>query len=382
MHHTEPAVYINKIASFLPGKPIGNEEMEEYLGFVDGKKSRAKALVLRNNRIKNRYYARTKEGLSTHSNTELTKAAIDALCANTYQTKDIELLACGTTSPDQLLPAHALMVHGLLKNKPMESVTFSGSCCSSMNALKYGYMSVRTGNTQNAVITGSEKLSSWMAADTFEEEAKKLKEIEAEPVLAFEKDFLRWMLSDGAAALWISNKPNKEELSLKINWIEICSFANEVESCMYCGGEKDQQGNLHGYSEYKPKEWLEKSIFALKQDARLLDKYITQLGATKQVEFFKKHGENPLSIDWFLPHISSFFFKQKLDDEMKKNNIQLPPEKWFINLDKVGNVGAASIFLALEELMRSAELKKGQKIILSVPESARFSYATALLTVV
>ena len=45
-----------------------------------------------------------------------------------------------------------------------------------MNALKYAYMSVKTGNSDNAVSTGSEKLSTWMSAQTFEEEAQKLKE--------------------------------------------------------------------------------------------------------------------------------------------------------------------------------------------------------------
>ena len=52
-----------------------------------------------------------------------------------------------------------------------------------------------------------------------------------------------------------------------------------------------------------------------------------------------------------------------------------------MNLARVGNVGAASIYLALDELMTSGKLKKGDKILLSVPESGRFSYAYAYLTV-
>jgi len=378
----ENTVYINKIAKFLPGDPVSNDEMEEYLGFVDGRRSKAKAIILRNNKITNRYYAKTKDGVSTHTNAELTVEAIKGLCKDGFTLNDIELLASGTTSPDQILPGHGVMVHGLLKTKPIEAISFSGSCCSGMNALKYAYMSVLTGNTNNAVTTGSEKLSTWMSSQNFEEEAQKLKEVEAEPILAFEKDFLRWMLSDGAAAALLSNKPNLNSLSLKIEWIEICSFANEVDACMYVGAEKDAEGNLHGWSEYKPKEWLEKSIFAMKQDARMLDKYIAQLGTKKYVELFKKHNVDPHSIDWFLPHISSEYFRSKVDDEMKKYDVQLPQEKWFVNLTKVGNMGSASIFIALEELMYSGKLVKGQKIALTVPESARFSYANALLTVV
>ena len=39
-----------------------------------------------------------------------------------------------------------------------------------------------------------------------------LKEVEENPIIAFEKEFLRWMLSDGAAATLLSNKPNPDGL--------------------------------------------------------------------------------------------------------------------------------------------------------------------------
>ena len=151
---------------------------------------------------------------------------------------------------------------------------------------------------------------------------------------------------------------------------------------MYAGAEKTADGNIRGWSEYKPKEWGEKSIFSLKQDTRMLDENIAQLGTKKYVELFKKHNVDAKNIDWFLPHISSEYFRKKVDDEMKKYGVELPQEKWFVNLASVGNIGAASIFIALGELMNSGKLKKGQKIALTIPESARFSYANVLLTVV
>jgi 3-oxoacyl-[acyl-carrier-protein] synthase-3 len=376
-------VYINRISKYFPGKPVSNDEMESYLGFVGGDiKSKAKPIILRNNKITNRYYALDKNGKSTHTNTEMTVAAIQGLTNEHFKLSDIELLTCGTTSPDQLLPGHANMVHGALKTKPIEAISFAGSCCAAINALKYGYMSVLTGYTANAVATGSEKLSQWMVANNFSEEAAKIKRVEENPILAFEKDFLRWMLSDGAAAVLISDKPNPDSLSLKIEWIEICSYANEVETCMYSGGEKLANGEFKGWATYDQKEWLEKSLFSLRQDVKLLDGHIAQLGTKKYVELFKKHKVDPQSIDWFIPHISSEYFRSKVDDEMKKYGVQLPQEKWFVNLSQVGNVGSASIFIALEELMNSGKLKKGQKIEMTIPESARFSFANVLLTVV
>ena len=375
-------VFINQIYSFLPGSPIGNEEMEDYLGFVGGKKSRSKAIVLRNNKIVSRYYARDKQGNDTYTNAELTANAINGLCARGFDLAAIELLTSGTTSPDQLLPAHGVMVHGLLQTKPMEVISFSGSCCSSINALKYAYFSIKTGNTKNAVTTGSEKLSTLLTAQNFEDESAKLEELDLNPALAFEKEFLRWMLSDGAAAAWLSDTKNESGITLRIEWIEICSFANELETCMYMGAGMGTNGKTKGWLAYKPKEWLEHSIFALKQNVVLLNENIARLGTKKYVELFEKHKVDPKSIDWFVPHISSEYFRSKVDEEMKKYGVDLPQEKWYTNLSKVGNVGSASILLALDELMKSGKLIVGQKIILTVPESARFSYANVLLTVV
>ncbi len=375
-------VYINRIAGFLPGDPVSNDEMEQYLGFVGGNfRSKSKALVLRNNKITNRHYAMDKEGKSTFSNVQLTAEAIRRLESPEFKVSDIQLLTCGTTSPDQLLPSHASMVHGELKSHPHEAISFSGSCCSGMNALKYAFMSIAMGNTTNAVTTGSEKLSHWMHAGNFSEEAEKLKKLEAQPYLAFEKDFLRWMLSDGAAAALLSDQPNKESISLRLEWIDICSFANELETCMYIGAEKLENGELSGWAAFQQKEWLEKSLFSLRQDTRLLESNIARLGTIKFKESLEKHEVSSNSIDWYLPHISSEFFRSKVDDEMKKLNVSISQDKWFINLSRIGNIGAASIFLALEELFNSGKLKKGERILLSVPESARFSYATALLTV-
>lgn len=374
-------VYINKISKFLPNNPIQNDDLEEYIGFVGGKKSRSKAIVLRNNGIKSRYYAMKKGGEPTHTNAQLVKEAIHGLFDKTFSAKDIDLLACGTTSPDQIAPSHAVMVHGLLQNtRNIEVASFQGVCCSGMSALKYGYMSVSSGFSKNAVVCGSERIASWMRADNFNEEDKKLQELEQNPVLAFEKDFLRWMLSDGAGAFLLESQPSQNNTALKIEWIEMMSFANEAETCMYAGGEK-YEGQLKGWTDHPSSEWLPKSLFSLKQDVRILDKNITAYGGKAYAEAMAKHQIKPEDIDYFLPHISSMYFAEKVYEEMVKNNNVIPKEKWFINLTKIGNVGAGSIFIALEELVSTGQLKKGQKILLSVPESARFSYAHVLLTV-
>jgi 3-oxoacyl-[acyl-carrier-protein] synthase-3 len=373
-------VYITKAAKFLPNDAISNDEMEDYLGLINETASKARRLILRNNKIVSRYYALDKNGKSTHNNAELTNNAIHGLFDEHFTAQDMELLSCGTTTPDVLVPSHASMVHGMLKNKTLELNSSSGVCCAGMNALKYGYLSIKSGNTQNAVCTGSEKLSTWMRAEKYENEVVNLKNLEEQPILAFKKDFLRWMLSDGAGAFLLENKPNGAT-SLKIEWMEAFSYAFELETCMYAGGDKLENGEIKPWNDYRPDQWLNESLFAFKQDVKLLDEFILVKGSESMGEALSKNNVSADEIDFFLPHVSSHYFVEGLSKALAERGMVIPMEKWFMNLAYVGNVGAASIYLALEELMNSGKLKKGNKILLSVPESGRFSYAYAYLTV-
>lgn len=376
-------VYIRAISKFLPNKPISNDEMESVLGYVNGNPSRARSIVLRNNRIVNRHYAIDENGNPTHNNADLTLEAIQNLMQDSgISNQEIEVLSCGTSTPDQTLPSHTAMVHGLWQNRPMELNANIGICTSGMNALKYGFMSVATGNSKNAVCTGSERVSSWLKANKYNNEAESLQELEENPVIAFEKDFLRWMLSDGAGAMLLSNQPNPDSISLKIHWIKGISYAHELETCMYAGAKKDENGNMISWSDLEPNTWLDESIFAIKQDIKLLDEHIISKGAQSIQQILDDHHIKAEEINYFLPHISSYYFHDRLNEGFINAGINIPLEKWFVNLEKFGNIGSASIYLQLEELFHSKMLKKGEKILLSVPESGRFSYVYGLLEVV
>ena len=373
-------VYITKSSKFLPNNPISNDEMENMLGLINDETSKARRIVLRNNGIKNRFYAIDENGNPTHSNADLTFLAIKGLFDDQFTSQNVELLSCGTSTPDLLLPSHAAMVHGLLQNRSVELNSSSGVCNAGMNALKFGYLSVKSGNTNNAICTGSERVSTWMLADKFENEIVNLKKLEEQPIVAFKKDFLRWMLSDGAAAFLLENKPSGN-ISLKIEWMEAFSYAYELETCMYAGGDKLADGSIKPWSNYKSSEWLSESVFAIKQDVKLLDAHILQKGALSMKAALDKNNIGADQVTYFLPHVSSHYFVKGLYNALKDQNIEVPMERWFMNLKHVGNVGSASIYLMLEELMNSGNLKKGDKILLSVPESGRFSYSYAYLTV-
>ncbi|MDR6159714.1 MULTISPECIES: beta-ketoacyl-ACP synthase III [Chryseobacterium] len=375
-------VFITKAFTYLPNEPVSNDDMEIYLGYINGAPSKAKSLILRNNKITTRYYALDKEGKPTHTNAQITAKAVEGLFDEDFKKEDIELLSCGTTSADQIQPSHASMVHGELNlNKSIEINTSTGLCNSGMNAFNYGFLSVKAGVKENAVCVGSERFSAWMTADKFNHEAENLKLLEERPIIAFKREFLRWMLSDGAGALLLQNKPRPDSVSLKVEFIDFYSYAHEIEACMYAGCEKQEDGSLKSWADYPSDEWLKQSIFALKQDTKILDQYILVKGAESLRSSFDKHNLDPNTIDHVLAHISSGYFKEGLKNEFANVGLDFPWEKWFYNLSEVGNIGAGSIFIALEELMNSGRLKKGEKVLLCVPESGRFAYSCALLTV-
>ena len=90
----------------MPNEPVSNADMETYLGMIDGRPSKARAIVLNRNGIKQRYYALDKHGNVTHTNVQMAANAIRGLMDESLSVDDIDLIACGTASPEQLMPSH------------------------------------------------------------------------------------------------------------------------------------------------------------------------------------------------------------------------------------------------------------------------------------
>jgi 3-oxoacyl-[acyl-carrier-protein] synthase-3 len=342
--------------------------------------------MLRNNKIETRHYAIDRAtGKLTHTNAQLAAEAVRKL--NPYENfslDDIECLSCGTTTPDLLFPGHALMVLGELGLPPCDAVTTSGICICGMTALKYAYMNVATDSTKNAVAVGSDLASSYSRAAFFAADIVPDTDLEEKPIRAFDAEFLRWMLSDGAGAVFLSGEKNKDRISLKIDWIENISYAGQFQTCMYAGGVKNEDGTMTGWREIESIDPVaEQYKFLIKQDTKLLAREIVKTAMDKALaSVIKKHKIKPEEIDWFLPHYSSGYFRDKFYNGMKNINFEIPYERWFTNLTKKGNTGSASIYIIMEELFNSSKLKKGQKLLCFIPESGRFSHCYMMLTAV
>ncbi|MCB9585963.1 MAG: 3-oxoacyl-ACP synthase [Polyangiaceae bacterium] len=378
-------VYITAAGAFLPGQPINNEQMETRLGLVGGQQSRYRRRVLKANGIEGRHYAIDEAGRQTHLNEELAAEAVRAAVARRgIDLESVQMLSLGTTLGDTLMPGFASMVHGRLGGAPMECVSASGVCASGMTAFRAAYNAVRTGDHEVAVAGASELASAMMRGSRFEKESELAPE-RSETDASFQyfnADFLRWMLSDGAGAVVLEGQPARSGLSLRVEWVTNTSYAHKYETCMYLGTSRPSGPRVGAtYLSYPDISQAERDgLLLVRQDTKLLEQGIMDIVPAEIQKLISRGKLDPGGVDWFMPHLSSYFFFTRLLRYLEPFGIT--EDKWFTNLKHKGNTGSASIYIMLEEALNSGMLKPGQRVLTMVPESGRFTVSYGLFTVV
>jgi 3-oxoacyl-[acyl-carrier-protein] synthase-3 len=370
-------VYINSFGAFLPGPPVANSEMEEYLGCINGKPSRNRAFALRQNKIKTRYYALDKRGVPQYSSAQMTAGAIeDAIKKSETNKRDITYLATSSTLGDVLVPGLASHVHAELRLPPIEIANFQSVCASSLMALKSAYLQLAAGEHDCAVATGCEFSSRYFRPGFYEGTARV-----TDGALSYDTDFLRFTLSDGAGAALLESRPNERRQSLKIHWIEIRSYADRFETCMMAGGVNTGAGIQPWGHFHSPAHAMAEGALVLVQDFGVL-KQMIPVWISHYLDLIDRKKFAVDEIDHVCSHYSSHSLREETHALLEKAGALIAKEKWFSNLYTKGNTGTASIFIMLEELMYSGKLQKGQKILCHVPESGRGLNGLMLLEVI
>jgi 3-oxoacyl-[acyl-carrier-protein] synthase-3 len=172
-------------------------------------------------------------------------------------------------------------------------------------------------------------------------------------------------------------------LSLKVDWLDIVSYATESEVCMYYGMKKESDGSTVSYRGVtNPIQFCQGGFLNLSQDVAVLKDRVPVLMSKAIEQSIRKRKLCADCVDWLVPHYSSDWFRQRMYDGIAALGLEVPYERWFTNLNTKGNIGSASIYVILDELMMSGRLQSGQKILCMVPESARMTFAFLHLTVV
>jgi 3-oxoacyl-[acyl-carrier-protein] synthase III len=380
------SVYLTGCSAFLPNDPISNDRIDAVLGELPSRYTALERRVLASNGIQSRHYAIDPDTRAlTHSNASLTVEAIRRLCADTdFSIERLQCLACGTSSADQVIPGHASMVHAELAAPVCETISPAGVCCSGVSALKYGFLNVAAGLSDNAIATGSELASPTLRASHFRAQLRLLADQpEDHPLLPFSNVFLRWMLSDGAGAVLVQPRPAEHGPSLRVDWIDLLSYASESDVCMHFGLQKQGDGSIEGYRTIDDEKTLWRGGFlSLAQDVQVLNARLPPLMRKALAHTIRARELQADAIDWLLPHYSSQFFRKPLESACVELGLAVPTERWFSNLQTKGNTGSASIYVMLDELVSSGKLRAGQRILCMVPESSRMLFAFMHFTVV
>ncbi|HSM45829.1 MAG TPA: iron-containing redox enzyme family protein [Acidimicrobiia bacterium] len=363
--------YITGVGAYLPGPPIGNDDLESYIGHIDGS-ARLRERMLEANGIEKRHYAIDQQGETVMLNEELAERAVRAALGDRgLATRDVGMLATGTTQGDLPVPGFASMVHGRLGGGPMEILSAGGVCCSGVAALRAAEASVSLGRHRVAVAVGSELVSRTLRADRLADDA------------GFDASFLRWMLSDGAGAVVIEDRPRLHGLSLRIDWSHLVSHAHRFPVCMYAGARQPDaiEPGSTWQDRATPADAHDDGMLNLRQDTGTLGN-IVALGVEEYIGLVRSGSIDPDQIDHLLVHYSSEYFRSDIVKLMSEAGLMIPEEKWFTNLRTKGNTGAASIFVMLEEAFKGGRFASGDRILLMVPESGRFSVSFIHLTCV
>ncbi|MCG6157650.1 3-oxoacyl-[acyl-carrier-protein] synthase III C-terminal domain-containing protein [Rubinisphaera margarita] len=374
------SVYINALGKCLPGHPVSNSEMEDYIGRIRGRPSRLGKIALRHNQIQQRHYAIQPDGSTNWTVARLQHTALeDALRQSEIVPRDLSFLACGTSQNDVLLPGIGSMVHAESRLPPLEVASFQSVCASSMMALKYALLQIQSGEHTTAAVTAGEFASRFFRPGHYEGTVA----LNADEGLPLAAEYLRWTLSDGAGAAILEAKPNSHGRSLRIDWIRLRSFADRFDACMVAGkplrqfSESPQPWNLHATLD----DAIRQGAFFLWQDFDLLEQMLP-VWVNAYVTLIREGLIRVDEIDLFLCHYSTHGLRKQLVPLMKKAGCMIPEERWFNNLYTRGNTGSASLLLMLEELLNEGRLVPGQRLLCAVPESGRAIVSFMQLTVI
>ena len=318
------------------------------------------------NGIRTRHYAVDEHGTTLMLNEELAaRAARKALADRGLGPQHLSMLATGTTQGDLLVPGFASMVHGRLGGGPMELLSAAGVCASGMAALKAAVTAVRLGEHRVAMAVGSELVSRSLAAGAADTP---------------DTSFLRATLSDGAGAVVLEPRPRADGLSLRVDWMHLVSHAHRHRVCMSAGidpGAEPAPGST----------WLDQPAagpgagFApprLRQDMSVLDSLLDM--GVAEYDALVKAGRIDPETEHVLCHYSAEHFRAKLMRRLRQAGYAPEEDRWYTNLHTAGNTGAASIFVMLDAAR--SRIRPGDRVLLIVPESGRFTMAYAQLTCV
>ncbi len=268
-------------------------------------------------------------------------AARLALADAKLQPADIDLLVIATITPDMPMPATACSVqHKLGLSTSTACFDLNAACSGFIYALDTACAMIGSGRYRHALVIGVEKLSSivdWTDRTTCV------------------------LFGDGAGAAVIgaSARPAVGLIGAKLG-----SYGDCVDLlCIPAGGSNTpaSTGSLASRDHFlkmKGKEVFKYAVRGMEEAAR---------------DILEQHGIAANQINLVIPHQANLRIIESI-----AQYLELPMERFFVNLDRYGNTSAASIPIALDEARRAGRINPGDLTLL-VAFGAGLTYGSALI---
>mgnify|MGYP001101962923 CR=1 FL=1 len=253
------------------------------------------------------------------------EAALRAVQAAETDPNEIDLIICATITPDYCMPSVACQVQGRLKAENAAAFDLNAACTGFVYALTTASQFLQTGMYQKALVIGVDTISK---------------------IIDWQDRSTCVLFGDGAGAAVLSATSDRRGI--------IASTLNSDGSkhaFLYC--EAVPLSNPYVES---LEERTAPSIRMLGQEVfKFAVRNVTDTIQT-MLEKANREGKD---IKYIIPHQANY----RIIEAVAKN-CKLPIEKFFMNLERYGNTSSASIGIALDELVQTGELHRGDTIIL------------------
>ncbi len=301
------------LGCYLPPKKVTNSDLEKMVDTSD-------QWIMTRTGIKERRMA-SKEQASSDLGFEASKIAIkDAMLKPT----DIDLIITATISPDMIFPATACIIQDKLGAKNASAFDINAACSGFVFAVIIAQQFVNSGMYGNVLVVGTEKLTSlvnWQDRSTCV------------------------LFGDGAGACIVGKSKDRRIIS---NFM----------------GARGSGGNLlmvpaGGSRMPATEETVRDKLHFLKMEGNEVFKIAVRLMAEAANNVIKNAGLQCNDIRLLIPHQANIRILMAVAKKMG-----LPQEKIFMNIERYGNMSAASTAVALAEASQEKRIEKGDHVVL------------------
>jgi 3-oxoacyl-[acyl-carrier-protein] synthase-3 len=316
------------VGSYAPKRVLTNADLEKIVDTND-------EWIVQRSGIRQRQIADENEATSDLA----VRAAQQAIERASLVPEDIDFIAVGTTTPDMYFPTVGNILQQRLGCRRVGSVDMLAACASSIYSLSIGSQFIQTGKYQRVLCVGAETLSR---------------------ITDFTDRATCVLLADAAGAAVLA--PSTDDRGL-IDF-DLYSDGHFWELLYMPGG-----GSRHPAS----RETVEARMHYAKMKGAEVFKVAVRMFSECTARILERNGLTAKDVDLFIPHQANLRII-----EAAAKRVDLPMERVFVNVDRYGNTGAASVYVALEEAVSSGRLKRGDLVMLAA-FGGGFAWGAALM---